>query len=453
MATVARKRVLVTGMGGELGTRVAALLEDQAWVGDLVGADIDPPRGRLRRTRFERIDPRDRRRTVELVTAFDAHVVRAPRRLRAQRQGGAGQRRRPHRGRRSARPGRGGRGPVGRGDHRAVRASRCTAAADGPPPGPTKPCLSTRRRRSAARSSRSRSWPRAPGVSADVPVTLLRLAPVLGPHVPSPLGRFLRLPVGADRPVGRPADGAAPRRGSGGRGGRRRTAARGRAGQRRRPGRCHAAPGRAHGQPPAVAWCSARRGGSRGRWPRLRSARRSRLTSSSCSAAVGSPTAVGPPASSGSAPSWPTDAVVKELYRWASVTRLPAFDGRGGLMLAPLGDREVPVADPVAGWSAPSAAAWAALHGGPVGPRPRRARGDKVDGPPALEHDGRGRAAASIGPGAARRQRSRRVARPARRGPRPRRGGRPPDPLHRRRRRRAARHRAAPPRGDVGRAG
>ena len=34
-----------------------------------------------------------------------------------------------------------------------------------------------------------------PGGAADVPVTALRLAPVIGPHVPSPLGRLLRLPA------------------------------------------------------------------------------------------------------------------------------------------------------------------------------------------------------------------------------------------------------------------
>jgi UDP-glucose 4-epimerase len=33
------------------------------------------------------------------------------------------------------------------------------------------------------------------GTTAGVPVGLIRVAPVLGPHVPSPLGRMLRLPV------------------------------------------------------------------------------------------------------------------------------------------------------------------------------------------------------------------------------------------------------------------
>ena len=65
----------MSGMGGELGTRVAALLEELPWVGDIVGVDIDPPRGRLRRATFHRIDPRDRRRTVELITRVDPHVV------------------------------------------------------------------------------------------------------------------------------------------------------------------------------------------------------------------------------------------------------------------------------------------------------------------------------------------------------------------------------------------
>jgi UDP-glucose 4-epimerase len=40
--------------------------------------------------------------------------------------------------------------------------------------------------------------------SCDVPVTVLRLAPVIGPYIPSPLGRYLRLPV---VPFAAPIDG------------------------------------------------------------------------------------------------------------------------------------------------------------------------------------------------------------------------------------------------------
>jgi UDP-glucose 4-epimerase len=71
----ARRRVLVSGMGGDLGSRVAAQLEDEDWVGELVGIDVDPPRRRLHRADFHLISPVEHDRTVETITAFDPHVV------------------------------------------------------------------------------------------------------------------------------------------------------------------------------------------------------------------------------------------------------------------------------------------------------------------------------------------------------------------------------------------
>ncbi|MAT05658.1 MAG: hypothetical protein CL424_11515 [Acidimicrobiaceae bacterium] len=68
-------RVLVSGMGGELGSRVASLLEDEPWVGSLEGIDVDPPRRRLRRAVFHRIVAGQHDRTVETVTAFNPHIV------------------------------------------------------------------------------------------------------------------------------------------------------------------------------------------------------------------------------------------------------------------------------------------------------------------------------------------------------------------------------------------
>lgn len=68
-------RVLISGMGGELGSRVASLLEQQAWVGQIEGIDADPPRRRLRRTVFHRIVPGQHDRTVKVVTDFNPHVV------------------------------------------------------------------------------------------------------------------------------------------------------------------------------------------------------------------------------------------------------------------------------------------------------------------------------------------------------------------------------------------
>lgn len=71
----AGRRVLVSGMGGDLGSRVAALLEDEPWVGELTGLDVDPPRRRLRRASFELVSLTDHERIVDAVTAFNPHVV------------------------------------------------------------------------------------------------------------------------------------------------------------------------------------------------------------------------------------------------------------------------------------------------------------------------------------------------------------------------------------------
>ena len=72
---VAGVRVLVSGMGGELGSRVAMLLENEPWVGSLEGIGVDPPRTRLRRAVFHRIVAGEHDRTVEEVTRFNPHVV------------------------------------------------------------------------------------------------------------------------------------------------------------------------------------------------------------------------------------------------------------------------------------------------------------------------------------------------------------------------------------------
>jgi UDP-glucose 4-epimerase len=71
----AGRRVLVSGMGGDLGSRVAVELEQEPWVGELVGIDVDPPRRRLHRADFHLIAPVEHDRIVETITAFDPHVV------------------------------------------------------------------------------------------------------------------------------------------------------------------------------------------------------------------------------------------------------------------------------------------------------------------------------------------------------------------------------------------
>lgn len=69
------QRVLVSGMGGELGSLVATMLEHEPWVGRLEGIDVDPPRRRLHRAVFHRIVPGHHDRIVDVVTRFNPHVV------------------------------------------------------------------------------------------------------------------------------------------------------------------------------------------------------------------------------------------------------------------------------------------------------------------------------------------------------------------------------------------
>lgn len=187
-------RVLVSGMGGELGSLVASLLEQHDWVGSLEGIDADPPRRRLRRAVFHRIAPAQHDRVVELVTRFDPHVL----------------------------------------IHMAVwephsraapaTAARLTEEAATSVLGAAAECPSLesivvrsgievygRRRRAVTRPNEDvapdptcafgTSLLRVEQVAAGVAdrtgasAGALRLAPVLGPHIPSPLGRLLRMPA------------------------------------------------------------------------------------------------------------------------------------------------------------------------------------------------------------------------------------------------------------------
>ena len=68
-------RVLVTGMGGELGTRVAQLLEERDEASEIAGFDMWPPRRRLRRSEFHRIEPLDQERITEFVHDFAPEIV------------------------------------------------------------------------------------------------------------------------------------------------------------------------------------------------------------------------------------------------------------------------------------------------------------------------------------------------------------------------------------------
>jgi UDP-glucose 4-epimerase len=186
-------RVLVTGMGGELGTRVAQLLEERSDVEEIVGCDFVPPRRRLRRATFKRIDPRDRDRIVGFVTDFApdtvAHfgVYEPDSRMAPREAASASEACTVHALGAAVRAGkleriavRSGLVVYGRGrGHPLVPDERAVLA-------PTSPygqtCLEVE------------SVAAGIGRRHDVSVAALRYAVVAGSHVPSPLGRLLRLP-------------------------------------------------------------------------------------------------------------------------------------------------------------------------------------------------------------------------------------------------------------------
>jgi UDP-glucose 4-epimerase len=191
---VATVRILVSGMGGELGSRVATMLEAQPWVEAVCGLDLDPPRRRLRSAEFHRIEPKDRRRTEALVSDFDPHVVLHLGTYEPHARFNASQ-------------------AAELTHHASVNVLGAAVSA---------PSLELivirsgiviygRRRGSPTRpDERAAVAPTSPwgeslaeaeelanaaGEAAGVPVTSVRLAPVMGPHAPSPLGRYLRLPL------------------------------------------------------------------------------------------------------------------------------------------------------------------------------------------------------------------------------------------------------------------
>ncbi|MGB2757606.1 MAG: NAD-dependent epimerase/dehydratase family protein [Acidimicrobiia bacterium] len=187
-------RVLVTGMGGELGTRVAQILEADPKVTDILGVDFVPPRRRLQRAEFTRIDPLNAERQEKVIAEFapqwvvhfgvyEPHSRMAPQEadartrhstvssLRAAAKGGALERVVV----------RSGLEIYGRGGARARVPDESVPVAPSSLYG--RMCR------------RVESVATAIGRRHEVPVAAIRMAPVLGSHVPSPLGRILRLPA------------------------------------------------------------------------------------------------------------------------------------------------------------------------------------------------------------------------------------------------------------------
>ncbi|MEO8163324.1 MAG: NAD-dependent epimerase/dehydratase family protein, partial [Ilumatobacteraceae bacterium] len=196
-------RVMVTGIGGELGSLVAALLEDESWVGEIEGLDTNPPRRRLKRSTFHLVDHSHRSRISEIISTFNPHVL----------------------------------------IHLAIwepHARLNTTAAKIHSDGLALGVIDAANEIPALESLIIRSgvevygtyghWPRLPderslldpqstfghmlvrleqqttavAAARGTAIAQLRLGTVIGPHVPSPLGRLLRLPAVPFNPLGNP---------------------------------------------------------------------------------------------------------------------------------------------------------------------------------------------------------------------------------------------------------
>lgn len=193
MATAHGRRILITGMGSQLGSLVARELEQQPWVDTVVGLDTDPPRRRLDRAEFHRLDPSDVIGTASLVRDVDPHTIvhlgvwepdaRAnPRHAEILTQQSAESVFSAAKRTSSLQHVvlRSGIEVYGRGGDRPKVPDERTAM---------RPTSQYGRMLMYLEHAADRAFN-----GTSVKVTSLRLAPVVGPHIPSPLGRLLRLP-------------------------------------------------------------------------------------------------------------------------------------------------------------------------------------------------------------------------------------------------------------------
>lgn len=202
-------------MGGELGSLVAVMLEAEPWVGSLVGIDVDPPRRRLRNAEFHLLQPSQRDRIVDVVTSFNPHVLINISVWEPDARAGLAHARQFTADATTAVVGAAAECPAlesmvvrsgievyGRERHAPTRPTESA---------PLRP-TSEYGRMLADIERQAREVGRRVGIA----VGKLRLAPVLGKHVPSPLGRLLRQPlvpfsVMADAPFAVVEDGDAAR--------------------------------------------------------------------------------------------------------------------------------------------------------------------------------------------------------------------------------------------------
>ena len=188
---MSQQRLLVIGVGSELGSLATALLEQDARFTEILGIDVHPPRRRLRRTTFVRVEHDESTSFVRHVVAHRPDVIVHL---------GVWE---PH-------------ARLGTNDARVATGSYARALCDSLAQldGLSRLILRSGLEVYGAphRGPADESTPTAPtstyghmltelevmvqdAAPRTTTVTTLRFAPVIGAHVPSPLGRLLRLPI------------------------------------------------------------------------------------------------------------------------------------------------------------------------------------------------------------------------------------------------------------------
>ena len=188
---MSEQRLLVIGVGSELGSLSTSLLERHAQFSDVLGIDVHPPRRRLRRTTFQRVEHDDSTEMVRLIMAHRPDVIVHL---------GVWE---PH-------------GRLGTNDAQRATGNYANALCEalarldglsrlvirsglevyganrGALPDESSPMAPTSTYGHMLAELEQTAIAAAP---ATATVTRLRFASVMGAHVPSPLGRLLRLPV------------------------------------------------------------------------------------------------------------------------------------------------------------------------------------------------------------------------------------------------------------------
>ena len=188
---MSEQRLLITGVGSELGSLAASLLEQHPGFSDIVGLDVHPPRRRLRRTTYIRVEHNDPAEFVRQILAHRPDVIVHL---------GVWE---PH-GRLATDEARIATGnyahALGEALSQLDGLSRLVVrsglevygAASRVTPDESSPVAPTSTYGRMLANLESVTSVAAPPTAT---VTTLRFASVVGAHVPSPLGRLLRLPV------------------------------------------------------------------------------------------------------------------------------------------------------------------------------------------------------------------------------------------------------------------